>query len=151
MSGEINLDDKLDSFSEEIGIYKNCRPDSDVQDIISIVENLEKISSEECIELAIKLNTHYLYYQRVINRAKAKSYIYSSMIDRISSRYWNDFGDIFGNQIRINMIANEQESLREYMNKKMEIEAFIQDICSISDIIKQYVLLLKDAARVKND
>lgn len=153
-NGELKLEklsnDLLDNFNDSLRLYKNTAPTEDINTLLSIsTDEMSKYEAEQCLEISNVLMQYSFFLQRAINRESAKLKAVNSEIYRLCSNEWGSYDKYTPKDIRIKMIAKENQALDPLMKLATRLEMLIEEISGLSYITKQYAENWKEMGKVK--
>jgi len=76
------------------------------------LELLGKMDSEECSAIAYKLSCYSMSIQRIYNRENGRVKWCDAVINSICARHWNDYDQYVKTEIKIELIAKENQAMQ---------------------------------------
>ncbi len=165
MSGEISLgtaqeqieqiENVLDEYESSNGIPSIKPPGeaNEFDDYFSMNRDvIEKLSAEDCAQIAYRLGQYSYHLQRMFNREKARLAATQKLLDHIVAKHIHNYENrILKHEVKVNLIA-QQDSYAMSLTKIINYaEQRVLDLTFLSNTVKNLSDIMIENQRIKRN
>jgi len=152
-TGSINsTDEMLDEFNKSLRLYRTTAPVEDFNSVVNInIDKMRSFSKDDCFAFCNACIQYSVYLQRCENRERARLSVCQNMLNKIAGISWND-SKVYGSaDLKMEVMAGsgEHPKLRQFLDEKMGLEARVQEITGLANIVRHQADIFREMARCK--
>ncbi len=148
---EQQLDQILDEYEERRHLVFPKTVPSGIDSYLNMErEYIEKLSREECNEIAIQLSQYSLYMHRLANREKARLSFCTNIINQSCAKVWSNYNEYLKADLKIYLIAQENPLVEKALKIRNHSQIRLDDLDGLARMIENLSSTISRSAYGKN-
>lgn len=144
------MDKLLAEYDKEAGLQDTTDAYKDVEEYLQYnIEIIERLTSENCFEIAARLIQYAIHLQRLINKESCRMKWCNAIIERVCAREWNNYDQYMKANMKMELIARENEMVNRMIKLRNRASIKLENLNNIGALVRYYSDVMIEGARTK--